>query len=80
MDRDRGWESHLRREARRQGFILRKSRTSWPDHDDQGKYALFDAADGSIVAGARFDLDLDQVDVWLALRRTADIVMRRSPH
>lgn len=59
-------ESHLRSRAARQGFALRKSRAHTPNLDDLGGWRIVDPSTNTIVAGARFDLDFDDIETALA--------------
>jgi hypothetical protein len=66
-------EQRLRGKARRQGLSLRKSRVRNLHIDDQGGYMLLahdwngiSSHDGVVLAGARFDLELDDVERFLA--------------
>jgi hypothetical protein len=57
----------LRRLARKQGLVIRKSRSrSGRTLDDHGGYMLLDAGRNMIMAGSRFDLDLDDIERYLA--------------
>ena len=62
-------EARLRRRAGRDGLVLRKSRrrdshARW-DIDDWGGYMIVDEATSFVVAGSRFDFDLDDIEAWL---------------
>lgn len=60
-------ESRARRLAQRQGYVLCKSRLRGDTHaDDFGGWRIVDGHGNWIVAGAKFDLDLDDVERWLA--------------
>jgi len=54
-------ENRLRRKATRLGIIIRKSRVRYPSLNNLGKYALIDARRDVVIAGVRWDLDLDEV-------------------
>ena len=64
-------EDHARRELRKQGYRLKKSRTNGSVYrngvyqgqnaDDFGGYAILDESTNLIVAGERFDLTLKDV-------------------
>ena len=58
-------EMRLRRMAARQGMGIHKSRVREPNLDNFGGYMLYDLDGNYVVAGARFDLDLDDVERWL---------------
>ncbi len=57
-------EQRIRRQARRQGLTLRKSRTNKGD-DNQGGYRLEHAEQQIIMAGHRFEMSLEEVEIWL---------------
>ncbi len=57
-------ERRLRHIAQKRGFMLRKSRGS-RSPDNRGGYMIVDLRN-AVVAGERFDLDLDAVEAWLA--------------
>jgi hypothetical protein len=56
-------ESRLRSALRRRGYTLRKSRTRLSG-DNRGDYQIR-KENGEVVAGERFDLDLDGVESFL---------------
>ena len=58
-------ERRLRKIAQKQGLLLRKSRSQL-SMDNQGGYMIVDPDTNVVVAGKRFDLDLDAVEAWLA--------------
>jgi hypothetical protein len=62
MDKVR--ENRLRRLARRQGLVLRKSRAGI-GLDNFGKYRIVDFYRNWLVAGEKFDLSLDDVEAYL---------------
>jgi hypothetical protein len=58
-------ENKARRQAWRQGFILRKSRArKWSGNNYQG-YMIIYAYTNYIEAGEKFDLSLEQVEEFL---------------
>ncbi len=57
-------EQRLRRQARRLGVSLRKSRAT-QSNDNAGGYKLEHAEQKTPLAGHHFDLTLDEVEVWL---------------
>lgn len=61
MFTEKAMEQRLRRALNREGYGLRKSRTKNIHADDLGGYMIYDLATNAVVAGARFDLDLDDV-------------------
>ncbi len=58
-------ERRLRHIAQKRGFMLRKSRGS-RSPDNRGEFMIVDPSRNVVVAGERFDLDLDAVEAWLA--------------
>ena len=61
-------ENRLRRTAKRQGYMLRKSRVRDPRAYVYGTYMLVDPYRNTIVAGDRnsgFGMSLDDVEAWL---------------
>lgn len=62
---DKARENALRRQARRLGLVLRKSRARHWSIDNQGAYVLFDAAGGGVVTGSRWELTLDEAAAYL---------------
>jgi len=58
-------ENRLRRLAKQKGFILRKSRVKYISADNYGDYMILDRYSGNIVAGERWNLDLDDVEDFL---------------
>ncbi len=65
MTADKSLELKLRRTLEKRGLLLRKSRKTTFDYDDQGGYAIIDAYGGYVVAGSRFDMSLEDVEAWL---------------
>jgi hypothetical protein len=59
-------ENRLRRWASRLGLQFHKSRARRWSIDDHGSYMLVDADGDVLVAGEKFDLDLQDVEEWLA--------------
>lgn len=73
---DKVRENRLRRMADRLGMQLQKSRARKVHVDNFGLYRLVDAETGAVVAGAKYDLEIDDVEDRLqaeeeALRRQA---------
>src|SRR5262245_46800404 len=60
-------EARRRRRPARHGLVLRKSRSrsGWTV-DDHGGYMIIDPYRNSIELGERFDLDLDDVEQFVA--------------
>jgi hypothetical protein len=58
-------ENSLRRRARRFGLVLRKSRARLWSMDNRGEYMVIHANSNTIVAGEKFDRNLDQVAEFL---------------
>ena len=68
-------ENRLRRQLDREfGYLLRKSRSRTITGNDFGKYRIVDAATNSIVAGEKYDLDLEDVSQFFLSRREAQKV------
>ncbi len=59
-------ESRLRRQARRQGLRLVKSRSRDPRAFDYGRYRLIDPERNFLIAGHPLALSLDEVETELA--------------
>jgi|AGTN01.3.fsa_nt_gi hypothetical protein len=58
-------ENRLRRQAKRLGFIIEKSRGKLWSIDNHLGYMVRDSYSGNIVTGERYNLSLDEVDKWL---------------
>ena len=58
-------EACLRRQAHRQGFMLKKSRRRVPEALDYGRFWLIDPHANGLVT-SESGLDLDEVEEWLA--------------
>jgi len=58
-------EAPLRRQAKKLGLTLVKSRARRTHADDKGGYRIIDPWRNCIVAGEKFDLDLDDVQEFL---------------
>jgi N-dimethylarginine dimethylaminohydrolase len=54
-------ENKLRRKLSKQGYQLRKSRAAFSG-DNFGEYMIVGANTNAVVAGARFDMTLDDVE------------------
>jgi hypothetical protein len=63
---DAAREARLRRLAKQQGYSLRKDRARSWNSDHFGGYMIVNDSINAIVAGSRFDLDLDEVETFLA--------------
>jgi hypothetical protein len=59
-------ESRLRHLAKREGYLLRKSRSREVNVDDFGDFMLVEGDTNLIVLGSRFDATLDDVEAFLA--------------
>ena len=70
-------EVRLRRWATRLGLVLQKSRARLPAIHDHGLYQLRSADTNAVIAGPKFDLDLDGVEQVLADRERELIDGRR---
>ena len=58
-------EDCLRSRARRQGYVLRKSRTQVDNHKNFGHYWLVEVKRNLAVLGARFDATLEDIETFL---------------
>lgn len=58
-------ETQVRRLARKNGYMVRKSRARTINADDFGEYMLVDARLNTVVLGARFDASLKEISGWL---------------
>jgi len=58
-------ESQLRRRAHAAGLTMHKSRVHEPNLDNLGGWMLVAAATNSVAGGSRYDLDLDDIEVYL---------------
>ncbi|MGI5849439.1 MAG: hypothetical protein ACOX8Q_05175 [Christensenellales bacterium] len=58
-------ENRARRQAKRQGLIIKKSRAKKPNIDDLQGYMIIDAQTNLIVAGARFNFSLEEIEDYL---------------
>jgi hypothetical protein len=58
-------ESALRRRAKRQGYLLRKSRARIRDSNNRGMYVLYNAHSGNVVLGPYFDASLEDIENFL---------------
>ena len=65
MNKEKVFENSCRRQATRLGLRLIKSRARLINIDDFGDYMLVDIENNAVVAGSRFDLELDEVKKWL---------------
>ena len=58
-------ENRVRRAAKRQGYIIRKSRSPYVfplNIDNHGGYMVINAFHNAIVAGIKYDMTLDDVE------------------
>ncbi len=60
-DNDKARESKLRRDAKKQGYVLIKSRVRNQRHNNNGGYQIRDDM-GRTEAGPDFELSLDDVE------------------
>ena len=58
-------ESTLRSRVKRMGYVLRKDRAKSVNADHCGGYMIVDADMNAVVAGAKFDLTLEDVERWI---------------
>lgn len=59
------YENKLRRALMKEGYLLKKSRGGLTV-DNFGAYQIVDATYNAVVAGTRFDMELEDIAVWLA--------------
>ncbi len=59
-------ENKLRRQAKRLGLAVTKSRVREFHVDDHGGYQIVDLYRNALVRGKRYELDLDDVAAYLA--------------
>jgi hypothetical protein len=62
---EKTFENRQRRRAKRLGFVLQKSRVRTIHMHDFGQYRLVDPDSNGVVAGAEFDLGIDDVAALL---------------
>lgn len=58
-------ENFCRRQAKRLGLFLRKSRAKKTNIDDWGGYMIIDPFFNTIIAGEKFNLSLEEVEIFL---------------
>ncbi len=58
-------ENKLRREIKKTGYELRKSRVKTPNFDNMGRYQIIDVSTNAVIHGSRFELTLDDVEFWI---------------
>jgi hypothetical protein len=58
-------ENRLRRQAKRLGLRIQKSRARHLHFDDHGEYQLIEERTNTVVVGEKYDLSLDDVEEWL---------------
>jgi hypothetical protein len=59
------YEHKVRRQAARLGLKLTRSRARLLNVNDLGEYRITDPETKEVVAGAKFDLDINQAKAWL---------------
>jgi hypothetical protein len=66
-------ENRVRRVARRQGYVVRKSRARKyvPTMNDRGEFMLIEANRNVVVLGERFNASLDDIDSFFRPRKAA---------
>ena len=62
---DKVAENRVRRQAKRLGLEVKKSRAKRTHLDNYGGYMIVDIYRNNIVAGEKYDLMLDDVQQWL---------------
>jgi hypothetical protein len=58
-------ESGVRHLARREGYMVRKSRSRTIHADNHGEYMLVDVGLNIPAIGARYDASLEEITDWL---------------
>ena len=58
-------DSRLRRLAKKHGYALRRSRSSYWSINNRGEYQIVDPFLNMIVAGEKFDMTPGNVEEWL---------------
>ena len=62
---ERQRECKSRRQLKKQGYCLRKSRVRYTHSNNLGGYMIIDPYTNTVVAGVRFELDLDEVEQFV---------------
>lgn len=58
-------EARVREELWRRNIMLMKSRLKGSPHaDDRGGYMLVDVDTNNVIAGAKYELDIEEVERW----------------
>ena len=65
MDKDKVRENYHRRQARRLGLTLQKSRARKWRIDNELQYRIIDTKTNHILAGEKYDVPLDQINMIL---------------
>ena len=65
MENEKVQENLFRRKAKRLGLRLVKSRVRSININDHGGYMMVDNQNNFVVAGSKFDMDLEDVNNWL---------------
>lgn len=68
---DRPREDLARRWAHRYGYVLLKDRARNRTADHQGGFMIVEPERNVVVAGKRFDLDLDVVEAFISSQRAS---------
>jgi hypothetical protein len=71
-------EAHIRRAFAHDGEQLVKSRVRNPHCDDRGGYMIVASHSNAVVAGARFDLTLEEIEADLAREQKAKMTDQRE--
>jgi len=58
-------EKHLRDQLQKAGYILKKSRLQSTNVNNLGGYMIINTWNNTIVAGSRFELQLEDVEKFL---------------
>jgi hypothetical protein len=78
MPSEKSREARLRRHARYLGLEVSKDRTRSLNIDHYGGFMVTDARTGVIVAGGKWDLDLDGVEDVIKARREEIEAVRKT--
>ncbi len=62
---DKTRENRLRRQLRKHGIRLKKSRIRNPNIDNYGHYMLIDIYKNLVIEGSRYDMTLDDIEDYV---------------
>lgn len=66
MQTEKNRENRLRRQLRKQGLSLHKSRVQNPNVNNLGGYMIVNECYNAVAWGSRFELDLDDVEDFIS--------------